>query len=128
MATRCYIFTSKDNADIVKGIYCHHDGYVDGVGKTLKEHYDCDTLAYWLIELGNISALRKSIEQTKEEAYEEEALECSLTKFLEKESKEYFIEYVYLRKNGKWFVAKLDFKNKQYTPFKEITKAYLDSL
>lgn len=38
------------------------------------------------------------------------------------------IEYVYLRKNGKWFVAKLDFKNKQYTPFKEITKAYLDSL
>ncbi|WP_299548704.1 hypothetical protein [uncultured Helicobacter sp.] len=59
MATRSYIFVSegKSFTDQVKGIYCHWDGYVEGVGKTLKEHYNTDELANALINLGDISSL-----------------------------------------------------------------------
>ncbi len=35
MSTRCLIGRKVDN-NKVEYIYCHHDGYLDGVGETLK--------------------------------------------------------------------------------------------
>jgi hypothetical protein len=59
MSTRCNIayldrFTGK-----VSSIYCHYDGYPDGVGETLNEFYSTDSAARALIALGDISSLRK---------------------------------------------------------------------
>lgn len=38
MSTRTAIFKEQENGDFL-GIYCHHDGYIDGVGATLLKHY-----------------------------------------------------------------------------------------
>jgi hypothetical protein len=62
MATRSRIAIENESG-IVKSIYCHFDGYIDGVGKTLFNHYDKEKLEK-LIELGAISLLGESTENT----------------------------------------------------------------
>lgn len=49
------------HGDIVKSVYCHWDGYLEHNGKILQEHYD-SSKANFLVALGDISSLRKSIE------------------------------------------------------------------
>lgn len=46
----------------VRAIYCHWDGYLGHVGKTLLEHYNSQSRAEQLIELGNLSGLAPIIE------------------------------------------------------------------
>ena len=58
MSTRSRIAIENESG-IVNSIYCHFDGYVDGVGKTLFNHYDKEKLQK-LIELGDISSLGES--------------------------------------------------------------------
>ena len=50
----------------VKAIYCHWDGYPEGVGATLAEHYTDAKKVRQLLELGNISALRQEIGEAQE--------------------------------------------------------------
>jgi hypothetical protein len=56
MATRSNIGARQDNGKI-KAIYCHWDGYPEGVGLTLSEHYTDRAKIERLLELGDISAL-----------------------------------------------------------------------
>lgn len=44
----------------IKAVYAHWDGYVDGVGKTLVEHYNQEKTEQ-LVALGSISILGKNI-------------------------------------------------------------------
>ena len=62
MATRSRIAIENQDGT-VKSIYCHFDGYLSGVGKTLFNHYDKEKLEK-LIELGDISVLKESTENT----------------------------------------------------------------
>ena len=55
MSTGCYI--GKYDGDSIKAIYCHHDGYPNGVGQMLKEHYTSDNKIDELISLGAITSL-----------------------------------------------------------------------
>lgn len=55
MGTRCYIGKLEKDGG-VRAIYCHYDGYVDGVGKTLKDFYDSGNIDQ-LLELGDLSSL-----------------------------------------------------------------------
>ena len=48
----------------VSSIYCHFDGYIDEVGKTLYENYNTKEKMEQLIALGDISSLGKSLEET----------------------------------------------------------------
>jgi hypothetical protein len=59
MSTRSYI--AFDNGDEVYMIYCHFDGYVDGVGITLNEHYTDIEKVEALMDLGDISVLGSEI-------------------------------------------------------------------
>lgn len=59
MSTRSLI--GKNTAEGIKYIYCHFDGYLSGVGETLKEYYNTDTKIDELISLGSISSLSKNI-------------------------------------------------------------------
>ena len=61
MSTRAKIMIVDSN-NIVTGIYCHFDGYLDGVGATLLKHYSDLDKVKDLIALGSISYLEKSIE------------------------------------------------------------------
>jgi hypothetical protein len=59
MSTRSRIAIKLE--DKILSIYCHFDGYPEGVGKTLKEHYQDPAKIQSLMDLGNLSALRPEI-------------------------------------------------------------------
>ena len=48
------------HGDICKSVYCHYDGYLDGVGETLLEHYD-SARANELVALGDLSTIGEVI-------------------------------------------------------------------
>jgi hypothetical protein len=58
MSTRSRIAIENQDGT-VDSIYCHFDGYVSSVGKTLFNHYDQGKLEK-LLELGDISVLKES--------------------------------------------------------------------
>lgn len=58
MATRSAIAVT--HGTVVKGVYCHWDGYIEHNGKILQEHYD-SAKANNLVALGDISSLRPTI-------------------------------------------------------------------
>jgi hypothetical protein len=60
MATRSRIGMEQPNGE-VRSVYCHWDGYPEGVGATLQEHYTDPAKVEALIALGDISYLRKYV-------------------------------------------------------------------
>lgn len=60
MGTRSTI--AVKHGERIKAIYCHWDGYVDGVGTTLLKNYD-STKANFLVALGDVSSLGSQIGQ-----------------------------------------------------------------
>ena len=67
MGTRSTIAIQQD--DKVTAIYCHWDGYPDGVGATLANLYNSKEQAGELINLGSFSALHDTLEETAAGAY-----------------------------------------------------------
>lgn len=63
MATRSNIAIENQDGT-VSSIYCHFDGYVEGVGDTLFEYYQSKEKLQELINLGDISSLGETIEET----------------------------------------------------------------
>jgi hypothetical protein len=63
MATRSLIGVNLNNG-ITKIVYCHWDGYPSGVGQTLMENYTSPAAINGLMELGDLSALASSPEQS----------------------------------------------------------------
>ena len=59
MSKRSAIITKTDSG--YAGIYCHSDGYIDGVGKTLLNHYLDAEKVNSLIALGDISYLSERV-------------------------------------------------------------------
>ena len=56
MSTRCRIgIKNKDGT--ITSIYCHHDGYPDGVGEVLVNNYKTEDKIRKLLELGDISSI-----------------------------------------------------------------------
>jgi hypothetical protein len=68
MATRSRIGIENENGTI-SSIYCHHDGYPDGVGATLKEHYSNSQKLRMLINLGDISSLGEHVATMDEHSF-----------------------------------------------------------
>lgn len=62
MSTNCTISIKNKDTDKFNTIYCHWDGYQNGVGRMLQEHYTDYSKVMKLISLGNISFLEKNIE------------------------------------------------------------------
>jgi hypothetical protein len=56
MATRSTI-AIENNDGTVSQVYCHWDGYLEGVGKTLLEHYNTREAVEKLLAGGSISSL-----------------------------------------------------------------------
>ena len=110
MGTRSTIAIEfADNS--VSQIYCHWDGYLDNNGQILQQSYMDPFKVRDLIELGDFSSLRDSVEDTKEGAYSQRGEDCQARRY--KDTDEYFDccqqeEYDYILRNfeGKatWFV------------------------
>jgi len=109
MSTRSRIAIENQDGT-VDSIYCHFDGYLSGVGKTLFNHYDKEKLEK-LIELGDISSLGESTINTVAYCRDRgEDLHFKTFKDVEELFKNGFNsaeEYVYyLTKSGIWLVNK----------------------
>lgn len=127
MSTRCYIGKLEKDGR-VKAIYCHHDGYPEGVGKTLKDFYD-DKNADQLLALGDLSSLGVNpvssprlwdrAEESMRDALSGEyciaykdrgeegvdAREYGSLKDYENAMDDGWIEYAYLLKDGAWLMS-----------------------
>lgn len=68
MATRSTIGMRLEDGK-VRAVYCHWDGYPEGVGAGLTENYNSKEKAEELISLGGFSTLMDTIEETKAGAY-----------------------------------------------------------
>ena len=56
MSTRSRISIINSDGK-VRSIYCHHDGYLDYVGKKLVDFYDNEKVINELLDLGDLSSL-----------------------------------------------------------------------
>ena len=137
MSTRCRIGIENKNGTITS-IYCHHDGYLEGVGEILVNHYKNEEKIRKLMELGDMSSLgTEPVENLRGwenpglgttdwmKAYKElhpenqcviyktrgEDCPAKTHKSIEeyqKYSRDCWGEYAYLFKNNKWFVLEYD--------------------
>lgn len=64
MATRSFIGIQNPNGTVT-GVYCHHDGYLDGVGKILQENYTTAEAVAALVDLGSLSSLGEDLDVTQ---------------------------------------------------------------
>ena len=111
MATRSTI--ALEFADgTVHQVYCHWDGYLEGNGAMLVQHYMDPFKVKQLLVLGGFSSLEASVEDTKKTAYHSaRGEELMINKFkdfedyVENHQYEEF-EYILRQVNGKavWFV------------------------
>ena len=111
MSTRARIAIENQD-ETVDSIYCHFDGYVDSVGKTLFEHYDQEKLEK-LLELGDISSLGESTIDTVAYCRDRgEDLKFQSFKDVEELFEDGFgsgVEYVYcLTRHGIWLVGRVE--------------------
>ena len=137
MSTRARIGIQNKNGTITS-IYCHHDGYLEGVGEILVNHYKAEEKSRKLMELGDMSSLgTEPVENLRGwenpglgttdwmKAYMElhpenqcviyktrgEDCPAKIHKSIEeyqKYSRDCWGEYAYLFKNNKWFVLEYD--------------------
>jgi len=53
----------------ITSIYVHYDGYIDGVGKTLKQHYKNPVLVKKMMSLGDASFLEPKLDPSGEHSF-----------------------------------------------------------
>ena len=112
MATRSTI--AMEFADgTVQQIYCHWDGYLEHNGKILFNHYVDPYKTRELIDMGGISSLCNTIEETKQGAYHfwrgEELRVEKFNDFQDYLAHHQYEEYEYiLRRDGHWYVQAHD--------------------
>lgn len=62
MSTRSTIGILNSN-DTVTRIYCHFDGYLEGVGQTLKDHFNTEEKVRELLSMGDASSICGTIKE-----------------------------------------------------------------
>jgi hypothetical protein len=110
MGTRSTIAIEFADASVSQ-IYCHWDGYLENNGQILRDNYTDPFKVRELIDLGDFSSLRETVEETREGAYSQRGEDCGARRYMNVD--EYFAEcqqeeYDYILRNieGKatWFV------------------------
>lgn len=113
MSTNAHIFMMTEDG-AYKGIYLHHDGYVEYTGKMLVYHYTDPEKVKELISLGHISVLGPVIgEKVNFDTYHSTDQCIAYTRDRGEDFVQYeeidedelfeYVPYVYLFKNGEWF-------------------------
>ena len=110
MSTRCFIGKTLADGQF-QGIYCHHDGYFSGVGRTLKEFYTSPSQVDALLALGDISSLGMDLtKDTGTVAYHRDRGEpfypnttyASVEEFLAGVETDMGVEYAYVFSGDSW--------------------------
>lgn len=101
MPTRSTIAMEYDNGK-VKKVYCHFDGYHDGVGKMLSLNYNNPVIIDALLSKGKICSLGETIETT--EFYNEKENDFETFFGISVYNCSQMEQYNYIFRNGKWNV------------------------
>ena len=114
MATRSFISRFNPETDMYESIYCHWDGYPQGVGVTLRDNYSYGDSPAVLMKFGDISSLKPTLFETQKEAYKlrgDSDVDAKIFRFMS-EMMEYYrnmsCEYGYIWRDGKWTCYALD--------------------
>lgn len=108
MATRSFIARFNPETETYESIYCHWDGYPQGVGVTLRDKYNSTESVALLMELGDISSLRETIDQTREDSYRlrgDTNVDAKLFRWMSEMIEHYrnlSCEYGYIHEDYKW--------------------------
>jgi hypothetical protein len=101
MATRSYI--GFLDGDTVHYVYCHFDGYPEGVGQILQNHYtDIDKIKQ-LISRGDLSSLDITPESSI--AYVDRGDDWNIRETPPYAYKSVMVSYIYLFKDSEWYVG-----------------------
>lgn len=108
MSTRSLIGKLNDDGK-VRCIYCHHDGYPEGVGDVLIKCYNTPESIEALLDLGDLSSLCETLESCVAYGRDrgEKGTEASTfpkNEFLNDRADALDAEYVYLFEGGAWSV------------------------
>ena len=109
---------SVKSGNVYKTVYCHCDGYPEGVGAILLNHYNSQEAAEALIKGGNISSLGKKCDRPKGHSYINPIPDYTVyygrdrgdkdTGYTLSEQKPELKEYyLYVFEDGKWFVSSI---------------------
>jgi len=109
MSTNSNIAIEDKETKVLTVVYCHWDGYLEGVGAELLEQYNNLGMAEELVKRGDMSSLgnyyidwereSETWERNKPKIYQNEyALMSDLRGDVS-------IEYIYLFRDGRWFVS-----------------------
>jgi hypothetical protein len=110
MSTRSNI-AIEDEKGKIHAIYVHSDGYPNGVGHCLLNHYSSFKVAKELFKFGNASSLGSTLKDcsfyARDWGRDEEKARTYNNEwsYLNEFNGDIFIEYVYLFKKNEWFVS-----------------------
>ena len=109
---------SVKSGNVYKTVYCHYDGYPEGVGEILLNHYNSQEAAEALIKGGDIMLLGKKCDRPKGHSYKNPIPDYTVyygrdrgdedTGYTLSEQKPKLREYyLYIFEDGKWFVSSI---------------------
>lgn len=106
MSTRSLIAVKKED-ESYDAIYCHFDGYPDGVGVVLLEYYNTKELIEKLISNGDMSSIGKTTE-TCLFYHRDRGEELNISNYktkteLNESCKNRWCEYLYVFNKGVWY-------------------------
>jgi len=94
-----------DEGGSIKAIYIHSDGYVAGVGDTLKCFYNTEDKVEELIEMGDCSHLGESLDEDESCFYHRDRGESLKISNISEADLAKCEEYNYLFKGGVWYIS-----------------------
>ena len=108
MGTRSNVaYATEDNK--VFASYCHYDGYIEHNGVMLLKYYNGEKQARDLVDNGYMSSLQPTIDQINEgRVHEDKPIEYRNEFIFMNDLEALWDEFVYLFKEGKWYVAESD--------------------
>lgn len=93
----------------IRSIYIHWDGYVSGVGHTLRDHYNTQDAADDLIHMGDCSSLTETLEDStfyhRDRNEDWDDVQPGVADDLETSLDRNDQSYNYYFENGEWFYA-----------------------
>lgn len=107
MGTRSNIAYQKENGEVVV-MYCHYDGYPEYNGVMLNTHYATEDKAIALVDNGYQSALKETITESNLDRVHEDAPVTYRSMYAFLVSLNFDIEWIYLFKNGRWYLAETE--------------------
>ena len=119
MSTRSLIGHKNKDGSIIY-VYCHYDGYIDGVGLDLKQYSDSEEVLE-MISHGDRSQVNGPYYKDRgEEGVQPNTVKSELNYIT---SEQMYIDaagwadYLYLFKNDEWLVCQMSRKQKNFVPY-----------